>query len=113
MHTLTTDGFHVTSRAAEVGEQVEGGNLVLEAGLGVDLRLVLGDVGEHAVDRDAVASVRICSSPGTPTMRVAGDAAAGDGGGVAAVLHAERLAGLGRAGERVEAGRSSSRRASP
>ena len=51
MHTLTTDGFHVTSRPAEVGEQVERRDLVLEAGLGMDLGLVLGDVGEHPVDR--------------------------------------------------------------
>ena len=47
--------------------------------------------------------MRICSSPGTPTIRDGGDAAAGDGLGVRAVLDAERLVGLGRAGERVEA----------
>ncbi len=55
---------------------------MLEARLGMHLRLVLRHVGEHAVDRDAVSSVRICSSPGRPTMRLA----ATRGGSMAAVL---------------------------
>jgi hypothetical protein len=71
---------HVGTR--QVGEQVEGGHLVLEAGLGVDLGLRLVDVGEHAVDRmGGVGAERLVARHADHALRR--DPPAADGRGVA------------------------------
>src|SRR6185503_1199589 len=75
--------------AGEVGEQVEADHLVLEARLGHDLGLVLGDVAEVAVYGEAglVAARRLVA--GRADHPLGGDAVAGDRLLVAAVLGAE------------------------
>ena len=104
LQTLTTDGFHVTCERERYANRLKRGDLALEAGLGLDLRLVLGDVGEHPVDRVAVlvgADLLVARARrpcGPPAMRRRVTASVFD-----AVLHAERLVGLGGAGERVVA----------
>src|SRR5262249_56890816 len=88
--------------AREVGEQVEGHHLVLKAGLRVDVRRVLVDVGEVTVDREAtlvgargLVAGAADHSPGSHTV-------ACDRALLRTVLWPESAARLGRAREGVE-----------
>ena len=91
-------------RAGEIREEVEGHHLVLEAGLGAHLRLVLRHVAEVAVHRKPVVVGAQRLVAGCSDHPLGRHAVAGDRLLVAPVLRPECETRLRGARERIEAG---------
>src|SRR5664280_137910 len=93
---------HIAS--AEIGEETECGHLGFEPGIGVHLGLILRDICEHPIHRKAALVRTDGLVPWDPDHPRGRDPASRDGREVVAVLLAERVVRLGRAGEGVEIG---------
>ncbi len=102
LHAATTDGFHVTSDRDRYANRLNDAMSPSKPGSGITSGSSCVTSVKCRLIGNPDSSLRICSSPGTPTIRLRGDAVPRDRALVVPVLGAERRAGLGRARERIE-----------